>query len=292
MPAFSIPYSLLPYFCLTEDFMDHRDENAFAVDSIFTLLDRAGKSYFYDSFTALGFQSKFKSDNERLNGVVESFQTHPRDLYLIYLSTPDSMGHRYGPGSQPLRDALKQMDQRLERFVGAVQSVRQDVKFVFLGDHGMLEVKGRINAEKEIQQIASRLRLRLERDYLYFLDSTTVRIWYMNDNARSQFTGALSESAAFASQGAWMDADLARRYGSPWPDRRYGDCLWVANPGVIVFPDFFHRYLPCQGMHGYDPDVSESQGMGIIWGEGVQSQRIGSIPLTQVFDLLKRDLEL
>ena len=89
-----------------------------------------------------------------------------------------------------------------------------------------------------------------------------------------------------------MDDATAKRNHVPWPDRRYGDYLWVADPGILVFPDFFHRLVPCIGMHGYDPKLPESRGMCIFWGEGIPSSKHPVMPLAGVFDLIKRNLEL
>ena len=134
--------------------------------------------------------------------------------------------------------------------------------------------------------------LKAGKDVIHFLDSTMVRLWTISARARKVLPGMLRDSAAFAEHGTWMDAERAERDHVPWPDRRYGDHLWVANPGVLVFPDFFHRMAPCKGMHGYDPHLRESQGVCVLWGESVSREEHPTIPLSGVFDILKRSLEL
>jgi hypothetical protein len=42
-----------------------------------------------------------------------------------------------------------------------------------------------------------------------------------------------------------------------FPDRRYGELIFLMNPGVLIHPSFFGNYAPA-GMHGYDPDDSYS----------------------------------
>jgi predicted AlkP superfamily pyrophosphatase or phosphodiesterase len=290
MPSFLIPYHLLPFFALTEDRVDLRRPEAFPQPSIFTLLINAGKTYFYDSFTALGLATPYVSDQERLDAVVKDLGNDKKDLYLIYISTPDAYGHLYGPESPELRFILRDMDQMLDCFVKQVEEVSPKNRFLFLGDHGMLSVTVRYNAQKEIDGILSENDLITGRDVLYFLDSTMVRVWTMSDRARRDLHGILQVAPGFSTHGTWMNASMAKRFHIPWPDRRYGDYLWVANPGVLVFPDFFHRIAPCKGMHGYDTRLSESQGTCIHWGENLTCKQLPSIELSGVFSVLKRSL--
>ncbi|GAX62921.1 the AP superfamily [Candidatus Scalindua japonica] len=290
MPSFLIPFTWLRYFALTEDRMDLRWTNAFSRPSIFTLLTEAGKTYFYDSFTALGLATPYASDQERLDAVVRDLGEGKKDLYLVYVSIPDTYGHLYGPESIEFRTILLDMDQMLEQFVGQAEAASSKNRFLFVGDHGMLTVTERFNAESEIENILHSARLKKGKDVLYFLDSTMVRLWAMNDMARKTLPGLLQNVSGFSAYGTWMDVGTAECYHVPWPDRRYGDHLWLANPGVLVFPDFFHRIAPCKGMHGYNPHIQKSQGVCIRWGEGVALKTYPTLPLSTVFELLRQSV--
>ena len=292
MPSFLIPYPWLHYFALTEDRIDHRKPEAFPCPSILTLLTEAGKTYFYDSFTALGLATPYASDHERLDAVVNDLGGDKKDFYLVYISTSDAHGHRCGPESAEFRTILHDMDGMLERFVRQAEKATPKNRYLFVGDHGMLTVNKRFNAEGEIESILGTADLKEGKDVLYFLDSTMTRLWALTDRARVKLPGLLRDSAAFAEHGAWINIETAARFHVQWPDRRYGDYLWVANPGVLAFPDFFHRVAPYKGMHGYDPTLAESQGVCVMWGESVLTKRHPTIPLAGVFDLLKRSLEL
>ena len=89
-----------------------------------------------------------------------------------------------------------------------------------------------------------------------------------------------------------LDATTAERLHVPWGDRRYGDHIWLADPGVMVSPDFFHRISTEEGMHGYDPTIPESQGTCIYWGHEVPRRVEPSLPLSGVYGVLKRSLGL
>lgn len=292
MPSYLIPYSWLPYFALTEDRIDHRNPAAFPTPSILTRLEKAGMTYYYAAFSALNMPSLYKSDCDRLDAVVRESKVSPKDFYLVYIATADSYGHSYGPDSIELQTALRRLDIDLERFVHDLEHTAPGNSYLFLGDHGMMTVTKKINAEKEISRLLRSFRLQKRRDVLYFLDSTMVRFWAISDKARSLLPDMIATSEVFNGNGTWMNNAAAACNHVPWPDRRYGDYLWVANPGNLVFPDFFHRHTPCKGMHGYDPHLPESRGMCICWGKEIPSSKHSVMPLTKAFDILKRNLGL
>ena len=292
MPSFMIPYPWLRYFALTEDRMDLRRPEAFPSPSIFALLTDDGKTYFYDTFTALGFSATYTSDQGRLDAVINDLSGNEKDLYLIYIASPDAHGHRFGPESAEFRTSIHALDNMLEHFVRQAEGAAPQNRYLFVGDHGMLTVTEEFNAKKEIQKLLGEASLKSGEDVLHFLDSTMVRFWEITDRSRQNLGDTLRKSQAFRHRGAWMDTPMARLFHAPWPDRRYGDHLWLADPGVLVFPDFYHRIAPCKGMHGYDPRLPESQGICIHWGDGVPAKSYSSIPLTAVFDLLKQSLGL
>ena len=292
MPSYFIPYSWLPYFSLTEDRIDHRNPAAFQVPTILTLLAEAGRTYCYDTFTALNFNSPYQSDADRLNAVICDIQKSPKDLYLVYIAAPDVFGHWYGPDSLDFRRVLRSLDKDLEHFVQSLEQKVPGNRYVFLGDHGMMTVNKRIDAAKEISRLLRLVRLRKGRDVIYFLDSTMVRLWAISDKARSMLPVVLTKSDMFNRNGTWMDEKIAKRNNVPLSDRRYGDYLWVANPGTLIFPDYFHIRRPCKGMHGYDPHLPESRGTCIHWGSGIPSSKKPVLPLSGVFNVIKRSLEL
>ena len=283
----SIPISLLKYWDLTEDKIDLRDGNAFNVPSIFSLLSENGKTYFYDSFTALNMPSN-GSDLNRMQMVVDDIKANNEDFYLVYVSGPDYYGHKYGPDAAEFKDVLKQIDLDLKTYTNKILEIDPKANFIYLGDHGMATVNQYFDAEKEILSIAKNNYLELEKDFIYFLDSTLVRLWFFTEGAKNIFEQALYNSPTFINNGVFINEDIANQEKIPWGDKRYGDMIWWANTGVLVFPDFFHRVKKYKGMHGYDPTKYENQGTCIVYGEGIEKREIKSIYLTDVFDIFKK----
>ena len=282
----NIPIPLLKYWGLTEDKIDLRDGNAFNVPSIFSLLSENGKTYFYDSFTALNMPSN-GSDLNRMQMVVDDIKANNEDFYLVYVSGPDYYGHKYGPDAAEFKDVLKQIDLDLKTYTNKILEIDPKANFIYLGDHGMATVNQYFDAEKEILSIAKNNYLELEKDFIYFLDSTLVRLWFFTEGAKNIFEQALYNSPTFNNNGVFINEDIANKEKIPWGDSRYGDIIWWANTGVLVFPDFFHRVEKYKGMHGYDPSKKENQGTCIVYGGNIDQSEIDSIYLTDVFDIMK-----
>jgi len=292
MSPYYIPYAWLKYFSLTEDLIDFRNYESFSPPSIFKALSKNGKSYFYDSFTALNFISPYGSDSERLNSVLTDLSISPKDLYLIYIGDIDSIGHKYGPESRELKDAVLRLDSLIENFIGSADKLVTKKSYVIVGDHGMAEVKTYFDAEKEIKRLTSTIEINLGRDVIFFLDSTMIRFWVINKDIENKFIETLKSSNLFNELGSWMDATMALHYGVPWPDRRYGDYLWCANINVAVFPDFFQINNRPKGMHGYNPKQEESYGLCMVIGDDITPSLNNKIKLHDVYGILMRCLRI
>ncbi|XP_023695157.1 ectonucleotide pyrophosphatase/phosphodiesterase family member 1 isoform X1 [Paramormyrops kingsleyae] len=80
--------------------------------------------------------------HERIQTVMEWLALPPEerpDFYTLYFEEPDSSGHRHGPESKELLDALKTMDTKMDYLMSSLKErgLHKCVNIVFLSDHGM-----------------------------------------------------------------------------------------------------------------------------------------------------------
>ena len=287
--SYSIPVKILKFFSLTEDMHDFREEGAFdGVENIFKDCKNNGLNIYYDSFTALNFTNN-STDESRLQ-LVEKNISSEFNLYLLYIGVMDSCAHSYGPQSSERKSELKKLDSRLAKFHENITAQNKNAKFVFLGDHGMADVTTHVDAGQVIEVLAKENNLTLGKDFVYFLDSTMLRIWYLNDRAKSLLDVRLKENEQLTSTGEFVDEELAIKEEIPFPDERYGHSLWMANLGVLIYPDFFHNSKAYKGMHGYDINDVSSKGTCIITSE--EYEYVENIKLTDVYDILKKELNI
>ena len=86
---------------------------------------------------------------------------------------------------------------------------------------------------------------------------------------------------------------LSNKYGKIIHQRHsskvYGNVVWLANEGVMLYPDFFHFEKPV-GMHGYDNELKNSQGTAIIYKKDISNSYIKSLNLCDFNNLIMETL--
>ena len=85
----------------------------------------------------------------------------------------------------------------------------------------------------------------------------------------------------------FIDSDMARYWGSKeelenirnnlplkegkilnWPNKNYGDLIFLANPGILIFQNYWYGKEKIKGMHGYDGKHKEMKGIYILRKNG------------------------
>ena len=95
--------------------------------------------------------------------------------------------------------------------------------------------------------------------YVYFLDSTMARFWFHDDRVRQTVLDALTN----ADFGRLIGDDELRRQHAFFPDRRFGEVIFMINPGLVIAPDFY-RGAPPRGMHTYDLSNHGGHEFGVV----------------------------
>lgn len=290
LKLYSIPLSFLPYFCLTEDAKEIEEQTIAGVKSIFEILRENGEDYFLDSFTSLGKHSN-GSDVDRLRTAVEAFGRKNFKFIPIYIGKPDSVGHRFGPGSNDIKQTTIELDKILQNSAKQFLAIERDTVFMFLGDHGMSDVTSHINIKERLNSIAQKNKLKPGSDFIYFLDSTMFRIWFITAKAKNILEPILIKDSLLLKHGRFINGEIAEKYYLPESDRRYGDLIWWADTGVLIFPDFFHSRVPYKAMHGYPPEDFSTFGTCLIWGANTEQIEIGEKHLYEVYNEIKHIIE-
>jgi hypothetical protein len=136
------------------------------------------------------------------------------------------------------------------------------------GDHGMADATGVVDLLTPL----ARLPLKMKRDFLYFVDSTMARFWFFRDGVREQVADLLARIRG----GQVLEDDELERLGVLYPDRRYGELIYLADPGVLFVPSFMGK-KPIAAMHGYHPDHED--------GDTLFLTNFDHRPLTKTRDL-------
>ena len=93
-------------------------------------------------------------------------------------------------------------------------------------------------------------------DYLAMYDSTMARFWFFNKAAKSAIIELLKKNR----QGRILNDEELKSRRVYFPDRRYGEIIFLMNPGCLISPSFMSNNVP-QGMHGFDPAIDTADGI-------------------------------
>jgi len=250
-----IPFYLLKYF----DFpMQCRMDGSEFVNanSIFDLLRKAGRKWLYHG------TPDYKVDLDSIIARVEKDLSLPIDFAFFHIGDLDRVGHKYGPESVEIRAALKNVDKGIKRIVKVAKERFEEVHLIIMGDHGMMEVRNHLDIWSELKK----LPVKLEKDYLVFLDSTMARFWFFSDRAEKLIVDMLDNVEG----GHIISQEEKDRYHLNYSHNKFGDIIFLVDPGVLIFPNFYQSRKPVKGMHGYAPETPEQQSALVIHSPKVQ----------------------
>jgi len=201
------------------------------------------------------------------------------DLYMIHVGELDILGHRFGPRPELFKKYLGEIDACIEQLYELAHRHSHMCNIVIVSDHGMYDVLGTVDIAGKLKQ----LKLRLHKDYIYFLDSTMARFWFLNDRSRSP----IEEMLKTIPHGHIVSDDEKKEYHVNFKDNLYGDVIFWLSKGYIIFPNFFqtNNFNRPKGMHGY---MDDEDGVLITYSdEKLYDKNINApVPLTNVFTLV------
>ena len=272
-PVAYIPLTLLPFIGVSEDNRPIHLPGALAEETIFDVFVKEQIEYKYLMFPAFNCED---------DAVLQQFLFEKNSSARIILgqfSDSDLLIHHCGPSSRRRRTITGEIDRRLREI--AVQ-YENEVTWVIIGDHGMTDVTEEIDIGAQLTTLEDKLRVIRGSDYLVFLDSTMARFRWITERGRD-FLSKIQAVPLFHDKGRFIDEAMAARYRIPIGNRRYGDLIWWANLGTLIFPDFFHdRYTHNKGMHGYDSDHNDMKGFFLAFGPNISMALIEEVHLVDV----------
>lgn len=235
---------LLPWFNWVEK------ENIYAaggiphVESIFDRLERGGVDYRVYSYHNF-------SDAEIFTQAAREIRNGPARFFFLYLSEIDHFLHAHCQEPAAVTQRLAGYEERLREVYAAARERDPDCRFAVLSDHGMTPVR----AEYDLVGAVARLGFKMPRDYLSVYDSTMARYWFFDDAARRAITAELEGTRCGR---ILTDAEL-EELGILFPDRRYGELVFLFEPGwLFARSDFNGGGWQPAGMHGYHPSDPHS----------------------------------
>jgi len=275
-----IPFYLLHYFDFPVKRFPFEENFISGKETIFDILRKRKTPWFFH-----GSPSHYVNSELVLQRVRNELRS-PCAFVFLHVGDLDGVGHRYGPDSVERKDALRKTDARIAEIYEIIKGRFSDVHLLILGDHGMVKV----SQKADVWSGLNKLELITGKDYIYFLDSTMARFWFFNDKAKRQVMNFLENMT----EGHVLTEEEKMRYHINYSHNKFGDVVFLANPGVLIYPNFFQYYHPVKGAHGYIPEFTGQQSALIIYSPEILAARhiMQPIDMRRVFPTILKLLRL
>lgn len=207
-------------------------------------------------------------------------------LILVHYETVDATGHRYGPDSLQLDQALRDVDEAIGRLVSVLKKdqLYEKTDLVLVSDHGMAYVPPTHHIYLD--------------DIINLRGVSLISLNSMASINPHHMTLGASDTAALLASHQHMQCWRARdmpvhlHYGHN-PRVPKIDCL--ATPGWLITTRSVqaHRAFPLLGVHGYDDQAPSMRALFIAEGPSFQKDLVvPAFPNVDVYPLLAHILRI
>lgn len=232
--------SLLQYFNWVEKKNIYGRNGIPGSQSIFDLLTAKGVSHRIYSYHHL-------RDSQIFDRAMHDLRASQPDFLFLYLSELDSALHADPCGYEQAQSKLAWYREQLRILFAAARRIDPQISLTVFSDHGMAPITDRF----DLVSVMERCGFSMPADYLAVYDSTMARFWFFGEQARFEISNVLRTLPC-----GWIltDSELDG-LGVLFPDRRYGEIIFLLNPGWLISQSDFNGVgWDPRGMHGYHPD--------------------------------------
>jgi hypothetical protein len=190
-----------------------------------------------------------KNERENLDALKKDIAHERIDFAFLYWPALDGLLHRVGKDSPEIPRKLRSYEPMLEELMTTARQHYTEVKLYIFSDHGMANCDELVDLQAPVEKLG----LVFGTDYAAVYDSTMARFWFFNPRARRKITDCLGR----ITQGRILpDAELGE-LGTLFPDRYFGELIFLMNEGVLIVPSHMGE-RPIRAMHGYHPQAPHS----------------------------------
>ncbi len=201
------------------------------------------------------------------------------DFAFLYWPELDGLMHRVGNDSPEVPARLRDYEDKIARLLVTAREHYEEVRLYVFSDHGMANCDQHLDLRAQIDALG----FTMGEDYAVVYDSTMARFWFFNNQARRAITGQLGT----VPEGHVMSDDELRQLGTYFPDRYFGELIFLVQEGTLIVPGHMGA-RPIRAMHGFHPDAPHSYA-ALMTNQADVPDDVAAIP--DMFTLMTRDAE-
>jgi hypothetical protein len=237
---YGVPFERLPFL----DYCEKRD--------LFVPGGIDGVPNLADAWTAQGRRWHIsdwrKSEDENFREAADLFRRGAVDRAFVYSAAFDALQHDNVGRDEVLAPKVARYAESVRALHAALVEGGRPFELTVFSDHGMTPLRGTQDAPAALEKTG----LAWGKDYASSIDSTMARFWWLAPGAEGKVR------AAFAGfHGHWLTEEEMRHHGIWREDRKFGDAIFLADPGVQFVPGDMGS-KPLNGMHGFAPEDEDS----------------------------------
>ncbi|HVN64932.1 MAG TPA: alkaline phosphatase family protein [Candidatus Binataceae bacterium] len=240
---YGVPLRYLPKLDICEKRNIYSPNGITGSTSIFDVLEQRGTPYrvycYHDG-----------PDWQLIASAEADLRAGAAKFYFLYLAELDAYLHLHADDAAGVAGVINWYAQALEHLLEVARGTYARADIHVFGDHGMAPTKREVDIESRL----SAMPIVAPDDYLYLLDSTMARFWFFSDRARDLVRSELGAGLP----GKWLDRAELEKLRAWFPDRRYGEEIFLLDEGVVISPSHMGRRAPA-GMHGFHPSAAWSK---------------------------------
>ena len=191
------------------------------------------------------------ADEALLEQAKQDVRKGPESVFFLYLAELDAYLHDHCNDPEGVCRRIEWYFEKIQSLVDIAKTRASEVRYFVFSDHGMTPVTDHHDLIGELR----RAGIGPELSYMSVFDSTMARFWFNDKKLCEDVSAFLHKCPA----GRILDDAELKELRVFFPDHRYGQLIFLMNPGSIIQPSFFGKYAPA-GMHGYHPDDPHSSG--------------------------------
>jgi len=188
-------------------------------------------------------------ERKNLDGLLAEIARERIDFAFLYWPDLDGLLHRVGNTSPEVPAKLAAYEPWLGELMDRAHEHYQEVRLTIFSDHGMANCDRLLDLRARIEPLG----LRMGVEYAVVYDSTMARFWFFSERARRVVEDRLNEVRG----GRIVPDDELEELGTLFPDRHFGELIFLADEGVLIVPSHMGE-RPIRAMHGYHPDAPHS----------------------------------